>query len=247
MISFTGIVFTITIVALQLASQQFSPRILRTFFEDQKSQFSLSVFVATFVFALISLRQISADTNPVPRLTVTLSLVLVVASMIVFVGYLDHMAKSIRISYIIVELGDETRKVIDNFLPATSSSETESLPRDGEPDHVRATRPGVLNEIHIDQLIDLARDRGARIHVLPSLGDFVPEGGKLAAVYGGTVEHADVRRYIDLGRERSMDQDVAFGFRQLVDIAVKAISPAINDPTTAVQALDQLHDLERGW
>ncbi|MFP5298201.1 MAG: DUF2254 domain-containing protein [Actinomycetota bacterium] len=244
MISFTGIVFTITIVALQLASQQFSPRILRTFFEDQKSQYSLGMFVATFIFALAVLRQIGADPEPLPRLAVGLSIALVVLTTIVFVGYLDHMAKSVRISYLIVRIGDETRGVIERFLPSDFSCSAD-IERRGEPTIVRSTKPGVLNEIHIDRLNSLTTQRGCTVQVLPNLGDFVPTGGKLAVVYGATdVEH-EVRTLLDLGKERTMDQDVAFGVRQLVDIAVKAISPAINDPTTAVQSIDQIHDILR--
>lgn len=243
MISFTGIVFTLTIVALQLASQQFSPRILRTFFEDRSSQIALGTFVATFIYALMALRQVGAETNPVPRLTVSVSLLLVGASTIAFVAYLDHMAKSIRISYIIVQIGDETRALLDRWLPAEHVETT--FDRDGDAAFVRASRPGVMNEIHIVHLVKLAKQRSLRIAILPSVGDFVPEGGKVAAVYGAEAERSieDIRTLIDLGKERSMEQDVAFGLRQLVDIAVKAISPAINDPTTAIQALDQIHDV----
>lgn len=244
MISFTGIVFTITIVALQLASQQFSPRILRTFFEDQKSQYSLGMFVATFIFALTVLREIGAEAEPVPRIAVASSVFLVVATTVVFVGYLDHMAKSIRISYLIAEIGDESREVIDRFLP-TDFRGPEDIERRGEPTIVRSTKPGVLNEVHLTHLVRLAEAEGCTIQILPNLGDFVPTGGKMAEIYGGSSSEDEVRHFLDLGKERTMDQDLAFGIRQLVDIAVKAISPAINDPTTAVQSLDQIHDILR--
>lgn len=252
MITFTGVVFSITIVVLQLASSQFSPRVLRTFLRDRTSQTALGLFVATFAYALAVLRQVREDTGAgdtfVPGLTISFNFLMVLASLGLFVGYISHITRSIRASSIIGSVAGEARRLIDRLYPEDPEEDAPAEPPDGPPKMtVRLDgSPGVITSIHHRRLVARARQAGAVIVVRAKVGDFVPRGGELAHIYGGGAgeppAHA-VQASLSLGPERTMQQDVPFGFRQLVDIASRALSTGVNDPTTAVQALDHIHDM----
>ncbi len=249
MISFTGLVFSITIVVLQLTSSQFSPRVLRSFLEDRFNQVALGVFVATFVYALVVLRGVRGTAQVdsfVPQLAVSTSFALVLASVLVFLAYIHHIAQSIRAASIITSIGDETRALIDDRIPAEGQPVV-ARPLPVGPSHtIAAARPGVLQRLDDDALAKAAGSNDVTIQLVRAVGEFVVTGAPLAVVHGDADLDDDVvERSVHIGRERNMEQDVGFGLRQLVDIAERALSPGINDPTTAVQALDQLHDLVR--
>ncbi len=252
MITFTGVVFSITIVVLQLASSQFSPRVLRTFLRDRTSQTALGLFVATFAFALAVLRQVREDNGTgevfVPGLTISFSFLMVLASLGLFVAYISHITRSIRASSIIGLVAEETRRLVDRVYPKDPEEDAPGEPPDGPP---RTTvcldgSPGVITSIDRRRLVARARRADAVIVVRVEVGDFVPRGGELADVYGGgddePAPHA-IQTAFSFGPERTMQEDVSFGFRQLVDIASRALSTGVNDPTTAVQVLDHIHDL----
>jgi uncharacterized membrane protein len=254
MMTFTGLVFTITIVALQLASSQFSPRVLRTFLRDRGSQVALGVFTATFVYSLmvlVQVRTIATGTVFVPGISITVAFVLLMASLGTFVFYVNHIAQAIRVVNIIESVAAETRASLDEIFPAG----TGSTPASAEPPVLGAPTQvifwpgigGVVAGLDVAGLVRVAHDHDCLIELLPHIGDFVAEGATLFAVHagGGQVPAQQVLRQIGIARERSMRQDPGYGFRQLVDIAEKALSPALNDPTTAVQAIDRLHDLLR--
>jgi uncharacterized membrane protein len=249
MISFTGLVFSITIVVLQLSSSQFSPRILRTFLEDRRNQAALGVFVATFVYALVVLRGVrgTAETAPfVPQVAVTVAFGFVLASVVVFLLYIHHIAQSIRVATILSRIGDETRDALENLHPRERPQPPAPLAATGPGRIVTATRGGVVRFVDGEALAVLAGRTGSGVRLLRQAGEFVPTGGPLARVTGeDPPPDDDVRSAVVLGDERSIEQDLGFGFRQLVDIAERALSPGINDPTTALQAVDQLHDLLR--
>jgi uncharacterized membrane protein len=250
-LTFTALVFSITIVALQLASSQFSPRVLRAFLRDRGSQVSLGVFVATFVYAFIALQSVRAEAPGVeefvPGYTITVSFVLVFASLATFVYYVDHVAHAVRAVSVIEAVARETRAAIEANFPldaAPVGPDTEIAP----PDQVIvAVKPGVIVGYDEDDLVAVAAGHDCLLRLIPGVGDYVPTGGPLVAVHGATkeVDPGQVLPHIGFRAERTMDRDVAFGFRQLVDVAEKALSPAINDPTTAVQAVDRLHDFLR--
>lgn len=250
MLSFTGLVFSVTMLVLQLASSQLSPRVTRTFLRDRGNQVVLGVFVATFVYALLVLREVrsEADVAFVPSIAVWWAFLLLLASVAAFIYYIDHMAHAMRASTVIAAVAAETRASIDRCFPddvGTASPPPLPLPPAGAtipgPD-----RPGVLQAIDIEALCALAAERGTVIEVLPTIGDAVPSGAPIARIRGGGhVDPDRIRGAMAFGAERTMDQDPAFGFRQLVDIADRALSPGINDPTTATQVVDQLHDLLR--
>lgn len=249
MITFTGLVFSITVVVLQLTSAQFSPRVLRTFLRDRLTQFSLGTFVATFVYSVTVLRTVtSGDAAFVPALSTTVGLALLLLSVGMFVAYIHHIATSIQASAIMAAIGTETRDTIEKRFTDSDLRSSVRLPPQEHPlaDVITAPRSGVLARVDIARLVGAARDGGVILRTRARLGDFVAEGAPLVEVLGtGRVEAGSALDALTLSRDRSMEQDAAFGFRQLVDIAERALSPGINDPTTAVQALDQLHDLLR--
>ena len=249
MISFTGLVFSITIVVLQLTSSQFSPRILRSFLRDRFPQVSLGVFVATFVYALVVLRGVrgTAELDPfVPQVSVTLAFAFVLASVVVFLAYIHHIAQSIRVATIIAGIAAETHEVVERRHPLDAEPIAALARPDGAGEIVAADQSGVVQKVDGRSLEELAGRHEAVICLLRAVGEFVPRGAPLALVYGApTTELDDVRTAVRLGRERTLDEDPGFGFRQLVDIAERALSPGVNDPTTAVQVIDALHDLLR--
>lgn len=246
MITFTGLVFTITIVVLQLASQQLSPRVLRTFLRDRLSQLSLGVFVATFTYSLVVLRELrpGEEGASVPSISITAAFVLVLLSIGFFVAYIHRISQSIRIGNLAESIADETDAAIADIYEHAEVAPDLPEPSGTPIQTIEAVGRGVLAAMDRDSLVEVARQAGAVIRVLPALGDFVPSGAPVLAVYGHPVPE-DARDHLALSLERTMRQDPAFGFRQLVDIGQKALSPAVNDPTTAVQAIDLMHDLLR--
>lgn len=267
-LSFTGLVFSITIVALQLASSQFSPRVLRTFLRDRGTKVTLGIFVGTFVFTLVVLQSIRAAEGAtaafVPGDAITVATVLVLVTVLAFVYFVNHITNSIRVVSIIEAVAHETRATIDVTFPepvafaerheldggdmdGERTRLLESLRTSGASQLIGAHRAGVITGYDTASLIADARRQNLVLELVPSVGDYVPQGAPLLRAYG---ERCALDKLGALGRigietERTMDQDVQFGFRQLADIAEKALSPAINDPTTAVQALDRIHDLLR--
>ena len=253
MITFTGLVFSITVVVLQLTSSQFSPRVLRTFLRDRLTQYALGVFTGTFVYAVLVLRTVDAgeDGRFVPALSTTVGVGLLLLCVALFVAYIHHISLSIQASSIIRAIGDETRTSLDRRYPAGEPAprdDAAAVAPDALPDAVLpARRLGVVTSGDESRLVRLAEDAGVVLRTAVRLGDFVPEGAPLFEVLGDPSDLDDEAVLASVGqsRERSLSQDVAFGVRQLVDIAERALSPGINDPTTAVEVLDQLHDLLR--
>ena len=249
MIAFTGLVFSITIVVLQLTSSQFSPRVLRTFLEDRLNQLALGVFVATFVYALVVLRAVrgTAQVDPyVPQLSVTVAFVFVLASVGLFLVFINHIAQSIRAATIIADIAEDTRVLLERRYPADARPITRLACPDAPAHTVAAEQPGVVQHIDDEALLRQAEAHDLTIRMLRAVGEFVPAGSALLAIYGDdSPNHDRLCAAVQLGTERSLDQDVGFGLRQLVDIAERALSPGVNDPSTAVQVIDQLHDLLR--
>jgi uncharacterized membrane protein len=251
MITFTGLVFSITIVVLQLTSSQFSPRVLRTFLRDRQTQLSLGVFIATFVYAVLVLRTVNGldDDTFVPALATTVGVVLLLVSVGVFVAYIHHVATAIQISSILQSIWSETRGVLERELP-TGLPPTPLVvrPRETPVAVLPAPRAGVLTGVDTAALVRLACAADVVLVSDLHVGGFIPEGAPLVEVHRGDAAALDgkaVAHAFQQGQERTMQSDVAFGFRQLADISARALSPGVNDPTTAVQALDKLHDLLR--
>ncbi|MEO9008888.1 MAG: DUF2254 domain-containing protein [Nakamurella sp.] len=260
MITFTGLVFSITILVLQLTSGQFSPRVLRMFLGDHTIQFSLGLFMATFVYAMVVQREVggpSAGAGAVPRIAVTGAFVFVLGSVVMFIAYISHIANLIRVATIIATIADESRDLLDREYPIVSRDSSTSDQREllislqQQPGWtVSSIRPGVMVSVNESRLVELAARTDGVFALVPRVGDFVPGGAPLVRIFGSDPPDRDaladrVRAAIALDIERTMEQDLAFGFRQLIDIAERALSPAVNDPTTACQVIDALHDLLR--
>lgn len=250
MISFTALVFSITIVVLQLTSSQFSPRVLRTFLRDRFNQITLGVFIASFLYALVVLRAIrgTSENDPyVPYLAITVAVVLVLASVAFFLGYIHHISQSIRAASVIDSIGDDTRVVLERRFPVDGPDSHRISVPENTGTLVTASSPGVIQRIDDSDLATWATERDATVCLHRAVGEFVAAGATMLAVHSSTSEdgYVELLSRIHLGKERSLDEDIGFGFRQLVDIAERALSPGINDPTTAIQVIDQIHDLLR--
>ncbi len=250
LITFTGLVFSITVVVLQLTSSQFSPRVLRTFLRDRVTQTALGMFVATFVYALLVLRTVdSGDAAFVPAVSTSVAVLLLLVSVGMFVAFIHHITQAIQASTIIATTGDETRRLLER-LPPAERPDTEqplwALP--GPPTlQLPARTRGVVTGVDEQALVKAAQAADVVLVLRARTGDYVPEGALLVDVHGASdgLHAAAVLDAVSQGRRRTMDQDIAFGIRQLVDIAERALSPGTNDPTTAVQVLDELHDVLR--
>jgi uncharacterized membrane protein len=262
MITFTGLVFSITVLALQLTSSQFSPRALRNFMRDRQSQIALGVFVSTFVYAFIVLSTVRSpgddDESFVPALAVTGAFLLVAASVVVFVQLIHHTTRSLRVVSIIDRIAAETHTAIERVYPDADRRADDHRPVTGPPLHtVVSTKAGSVTDVDLGHLAEHAVNQGMVAEVRVQVGEFVCHNQPIVVLHRGpsvseserdSADGADEdrwRRAIRLAPERTMRQDVAFGLRQLVDIAERALSTGVNDPSTAVQCLERIHDLLR--
>ncbi len=248
-VTLTGLVFSVTMLVLQLTSSRYSPRVLRSFLRDRTSKITLGIFVGTFTYCLAVLRTIDVDSDTEPGLATSVAVLLALATVAAFVQYINHIARRIRVSSIIETVTKETDSAIDVHFPGPASH-APATPAEEEPAGatVASTTRGVLLVADVAKLVACARCADCRVDVLVGSGKFVPRGGPLFEVRPGeAVERLgkSLERHVVLGAERTMQGDPAYGFRQLVDIAELSLSPAVNDPTTAVQALDAIHDLLR--
>lgn len=251
MISFTGLVFSITVVVLSLTSGQFSPRVLRGFLQDRVIQWSLGVFVATFVYAMTVDREVLGTDGHdafIPRIAMTLAYLLVLGSVGLFIAYIDHVANMIRVSSIITRVADESTDLLERRCPVDAGPQP-AAPVLGPVQQVLGSRRrGVVVSVDSGVLVARARAAGVVLAVVPRVGDFLPLHADMVRVHGGPLSGHDEKSIVGaiaLDTERTGEQDLAFGMRQLVDIAEKALSPGVNDPTTATQVIDVLHDLLR--
>jgi uncharacterized membrane protein len=243
MVTLAALVLTITMVVVQLAMGQFSPRIVRTILQDTTSQLAIGLFVGTFAHAMLTMREIRfAQGAGVPGIAILTAFVLVIASIILLVYYVHHLGQSLRVAALIELVGDRMRELVDrNFGPDTDAGE------DAPRGTLAAPRSGVIFEVDHEDLVEAARDADCVIELIPPLGDFVPAGSMLARVSpaDAPVDPERVTGAVRLGPERTMDQDLAYGLRMLVDIAERSVSEPFLDPTTSVQAIDRMHDCLR--
>jgi uncharacterized membrane protein len=243
MVSLAALVLTITMVVVQLAMGQFSPRIVQRILQDKPSQFAIGVFVATFAHAMLTLREVQTEGDGVvPGLAVVVAFALVIISIMVLVWYVHHIGRKLRVSALIELVGADTRNLLERVYANPGATPRLERPTIGAP------RSGVITQIDHHALVRIAEAGHGVLVLKPALGEFVPAGAPVFEVDGaGARVDADAAlRAITFGLERTLDQDVAYGVRMLVDIAERSLadSPFL-DPTTAVQALDRLHDCLR--
>jgi uncharacterized membrane protein len=256
MITVTGLVFALTIVALQIASGQYSPRLLRNFMRDRGTQVVLSVFVGAFAYSTAGLHTVGIQRAGgeafVPRLAVSGSLLLGLASVGVLIYFIHHLARSIQIDAIMSTVERETREVIDDVYPGQPGY---LEPEERCPDPpawavvLPAGRSGYVQAVQPEPLVRAAADHDLVFRLARQVGEHAVEGTPLAWVWPRVPDQSPVEPQllqaaledaVTVGFERTMVQDVPFGLRRLVDIGNKALSPAINDPYTGIQALHHL-------
>ncbi len=252
-ITVVTLVFSITIVTLTLASTQFGPRMLRNFIRDWITQATLGSFVATFVFAILALISIAPAGHGefVPHLSITVTMALVVLDVLVLVVFIDHIAKSIQLPQVIAGIAGDLARAIDadgtrvEGVKAGPSLAEVTVRLQEDSGTVRAPRSGYLQFVRIDTLLDVAASRGAVIRLLHRPGHFVIEEEPLAEVWPAAAA-PDVARTLGgahaTGPHRTLTQDLSFAVDQLVEIAIRALSPAVNDTFTALACIDWLGD-----
>ena len=255
MITVTGLVFALTIIALQIASGQYSPRLLRNFMRDRGTQFVLSIFVGAFAYSTAGLHTVGVQ-NPdeaafMPRLAVSGSLGLALASLGVLIFFIHHLSHSIQIDTIMSMVVRETLQVIDDLYP-DQLGYPESEERCPDPPAWAVILPsdhsGYIQGVAPAALVQAATRHDLVIRLVRMVGDHVVAGTPIAWAWHRSADHAPpkpglqkaIRNSVKVGFERTMLQDVPFGIRRLVDIGNKALSPAVNDPYTATQAVHHL-------
>jgi uncharacterized membrane protein len=247
-----ALIFTVIAVAIQLAIGHYTPRALAILLGDRPTHFTIGVFVGTFTYALIVLLclRVTSDGGMVSGLSMTIAFGLAIVTIATFAVYSNHIIHSVRATSLIHRIAQETRASIDSVYPrlADDQLEPESLPVSpaAPPGQiVPAPCPGILVDVDEQALLRLAVEADCLLVIQPPVGAFLPEGAPLLAVYDGEIDAASALAALELDNERNMRLDASFGLRQLVDIAARSLSSGINDPATAVQVIDELHDLLR--
>ncbi|HKP88498.1 MAG TPA: DUF2254 domain-containing protein [Thermoleophilaceae bacterium] len=244
LVTLTSVVLSLTLVAVQLAMGQFSPRIVRAILQDRRSQLAIGLFIGTFAYSLTVLREVNGKSSgggTVPGLAVVVDYGLILSAIFVLVLYVNHTAQSIRIGGLLGRVADSTRDEVDRLYPA------EPEPED-DPSLVVAPDYGVVTRLPHDMLVDIAEKADCVLELVPAMGDFVPRGGPLFRVVGPLPEphRSAVALSVILERERTHRSEPAFGVRKLVDVATRSIySGPFQDPSTSVQAINAIHDILR--
>jgi len=238
------------LLVVQLASAQLTPRIIALVYRDKLRKFSLSVFVFTFTLSVGVLVRIEGS---VPLLTSYIAAYGFLINLALFLHFVDSIGKTVRPSSVLRFLGLAGREVIQSLYPSKLKRHYPAMETPVEVLN-REPRRVVLNEVDgvvlaFDRsgLVALARNANCLIELVPQVGDFVAAGDPLFRIFDGgqDIPLEALHKSVALGQERTLEQDPMYAFRVIVDIASKALSPAINDPTTAVLAIDQLHHLLR--
>jgi uncharacterized membrane protein len=251
-----SIVFAILLMTLTLASTQFSPRILISFVRDHVTQWTLGIFLGTFSYCIAALpaaRSLPTPFAPVVTIVGAMALAPVCVAWLIY--FIHHISIAISVNHIVDRISRETELVIDELMPyprrpshlgKAFGASLEDLK------HILASRQsGYIRFVDIPSLRTLAKSYGVCVKLERRVGQFVPEGGALLAVSRADRISEDraleLLAAFDIGPTRTMQQDIEFGIVQIVDIALRAISPAVNDPTTAISAVDQLSSILIRW
>jgi len=245
-----GVVYSMTMIPLTIAATQFGPRLLRTFLRDRGTQVTLGTFTATFVFCLLVQLQLR-DATARPQVSVNVGLFLGLCSFLILVYFINHVAVTIQASKLVAEVCDDLLKAIDRELPdggGSGQAQIQKEPGVKEPlsggQTVFARQSGYVQLLDDEGLLQWAADHNVVIRLLSSPGDFVVKGTLLAMVWPAGAESDSASTRINtaymLGIQRTLVQDIVFGVNELVEVAIRALSPAINDPFTAMTCLDWL-------
>lgn len=252
-VALLGFVVTVSVLVVQLATGTLSPRFMRLWYRDRMQKVVLAAFAGTFAFSYGLLRRIEQDS--VPSIGVTAAGAAVGGSVLLLLLYLDRFTHGLRPVAVAAQVAAAGRAVVTDIATEIPMNRTDQEAaadglgrRMGEPVRtVRSVRSGTIQAVHRRGLVAVAAKNDCLLVLTHGVGDFVPHGAVLIEVRGGTGGPSErrLRAMLALGRERTIDQDPAFALRILVDIAIRALSPAVNDPTTATQVLDYVEDLVR--
>jgi uncharacterized membrane protein len=247
--SLISLVLTVTLVAVQLAMGQFSPRIVAALLTDRFSQLSIGLFGATFVVAVLTLREIRDSAGTVPGLSMLLTYALMLASLVTLILFVNHAGQGLRAAGLIDLVGDRTRGLIEREYPAD--------PHQDDPDVIGAPEPGIVFGVDRPAIVAAAQRADCVIQLVPIVGDFLPAGAPLFRIHrrpgngpanpsgAQPLRPGELAALVAVTDERVHSEDPAYGIRKLVDIAERSIAQPFDDPTTTVQALHRLHDLLR--
>ncbi len=251
-----SIVFAILLMTLTLASVQFSPRILISFVRDRTTQWALGIFLGTFSYCMAALpaaRSLPVPFSPVATVSGAMLLALLCVGGLIF--FIFHISQAISVNYIVDRIAGEAERVIDDLMPHRRSRTYQPVAAAPAPEQpltpVVAPVSGYIRYIDTRRLLALAASARLYVQVLRRVGHFVPAGVPLLAVSRADrlseEVHAGLLACFDIGAVRTLQQDAEFGVLQIADIALKAISPAVNDPSTAINCLDQLGRIMIRW
>ncbi|MGD9645315.1 MAG: DUF2254 domain-containing protein [Pirellulales bacterium] len=252
MITVAGVVFSITIVSLSLASSQFGPRLLRNFIRDRGNQAVLGTFIATFVYCLLVQRTVRGDGfgSFVPGVSMVVAVLLVLANMMVLIYFIHHVATTIQANEVVGAVAAELQQTIERLFPERLDEHRDEMPRydvsvpDAAPASVAAKGSGYVVTLDEDQIVRIAEREDLCVRMACSPGHFVVAGDRIAEVWPAESldeeTHAKIADALELDLDRSALQDVGFGIDQLVEVAVRALSPGVNDPFTAMTCIDRL-------
>ena len=256
MMALTGVVFALAFIMVQFSAVAYSPRLVGRFIGDQTLYHSIGVFSFTFIFAFFTLAWVDRNgSGKVPQYSTLIVGILLMVSMFLFVRLIQCVT-NLQIAPVLQSIGDQGREVIEGCFPPLGSkqgAETELKRFEGSQlgafcrTVTYTGYPRVVTRLEIDALVREAQTSGGVIAMAIGVGDTLVDGNIVMRVHGATSGFSEVNavRAVHLGAERTFEQDPKYSIRILVDIAIRALSPAVNDPTTAVQAIDQIEDLLR--
>lgn len=260
MITVASLIFSITMLTLQLASSQFGPRVLRNFMRDRSNQIVLGTFIATFLYCLLVLRTVrgTEESSFVPHLSVAFGTLLAIASVAVLIYFIHHIATSIRIETLLADLAAETRSAIDRLYPERMGQDP-SRDKDETPEHlipsdferdarqVHADGSGYVQRIGVDALMRIATEHDLVVRIEARPGRFVSKGDAMLAAYPRERVSDEIANDLGgalvVGLDRTPEQDLEFSIRRIVELAQRSLSSGINDPTTALYCIDRLGEV----
>jgi uncharacterized membrane protein len=249
MLTLTGVVFSLTFVMVQFSATAYSPRLVLWIARDPVVSHSIGIFTATFLYAIASLAWVDrSGSGRVPLVGTAIVGVLLVVSVVMFVSLIQRVGM-LQVTRMLIFTGDRGREVTEHLYPPIDTppdgGSIESLRPACTQSLFHHGKPSKVQTINIPALVGIASSAGCIIEMAAAVGDAVVDSTPILRIFGcnSQLQEAPLRRAIQLGDERTFQQDPKYAIRLLVDIAIKALSPAVNDPTTAVQALDQIEDL----
>jgi uncharacterized membrane protein len=252
MITAATVTFSLAAVALSIASQQYGSRVLRNFMRDRITQVLLGTFISTFIYSVLVVRAVrgtSVSEGFVPAISVTAAIAFALLSLILLIFFVHHISTSIRASHILRVIEADLSSELPRLFPYACGEPFQgSVPREELSSRGRlevpAEKSGYLQSVDLDSLFDMARKKSAVVEMLLKPGDHIIAGSPIVHLWG--VEHANdsdkasIARSFLIGGERTAAQDIRYQFQQLTEVIIRALSPGINDPFTAIIGIDQL-------